>query len=289
MVAMIRKLLFLILATAALAPAYGQDKSLLYEVSGKGLAQPSYLYGTFHLVCPTDLQVSEATRKALTQAQRLYLELDLDDPTLLASMMTALALPGGKNAKDILSADDYAVLDAYLQKNMGVGLAQFGALKPVALQSMLVSVMLKCEPASYDMKFAEMAGQQGKEILGLETLQDQLAALDKLPIEKQFKELADMARKPEEARKEFVGLLDAYKAQDLTLLAKLMRESQFEEDAEQFDDEILNKRNANWIPTIEKAAKEKSTFFAFGAGHLIGPKGVISLLREKGYSVKVLP
>jgi uncharacterized protein len=286
---MIRKLLFLILATAALAPAYGQDKSLLYEVSGKGLAQPSYLYGTFHLVCPTDLQVTEATRKALTQSQRLYLELDLDDPALLASMMKAVAMPPGKNAKDILSADDYAVLDAYLQKNLGVGLAQFGVLKPVALQSMLVAVMLKCEPASYDMKFAEMAGQQGKEILGLETLEDQMTALDKLPVEKQFKELADMARKPEEARKEFTGLLAAYKAQDLPLLNKLMRESQFEEDSEKFDDEILHKRNANWIPTIEKAAREKATFFAFGAGHLIGPKGVISLLREKGYNIKVLP
>jgi len=286
---MIRKLLFLILATAALAPAYGQDKSLLYEVSGKGLPQPSYLYGTFHLVCPADLQVTEATRKALAQAQRLYLELDLDDPTLLASMMKAVAMPAGKNAKDILSADDYAVLDSYLKKTLGVGLAQFGALKPVALQSMLVSVMLNCEPASYDMKFAEMAGQQGKEILGLETLEEQMAALDKLPIEKQFKELADMARKPEDARKEFAGLLAAYKAQDLSQLTKLMRESQFEDDSEKFDEEILNKRNANWIPTIEKAAREKSTFFAFGAGHLIGPKGVISLLREKGYNVKVLP
>jgi len=70
---------------------------------------------------------------------------------------------------------------------------------------------------------------------------------------------------------------------------KLMRESKFDSDTKGFEDEILDKRNQNWIPIIEKAAHDKSTFFAFGAAHLAGEKGVVSLLRAKGYTVKPLP
>src|SRR5262245_19132816 len=165
-----KKLLFLILAMVSVCSAYGQDKSLLYEVSGKGLAQPSYLYGTFHLVCPSDLQITDGMSKALGLSKRLYLELDFDDPALMSSMMKSMMMTDGKNLKDILSKDDYAVLDTYMQKNLGLGLAQFGILKPIAIQSMMFATMLKCEPASYDVKFAELAGQQGKEGLGLETL-----------------------------------------------------------------------------------------------------------------------
>ena len=284
-----KRLLLLLLITLRIhAAAYGQDKSLLYEISGKGLTQPSYLYGTFHLVCPTDLQITEGMRKALTLSKRLYLELDFDDPTLIASTMKAMMMPEGKNLKDVLSAEDYAVLDGYMQKNLGVGLAQFGGMKPIAIQSLMFATMLKCEPASYDAKFAEMAGQQGKEILGLETLDEQLAALDKIPLKDQVQELVEMARKPEEAQKELAGLIAAYKAQDLPALMRLLHESKFDKDSEVIDDELLNKRNSRWIPIIEKAAQEKSTFFAFGAGHLGGPKGVVSLLREKGYTVKIV-
>src|SRR5262245_28051003 len=123
-----KKLLLLILITLRIHVAYGQDKSLLYEVSGKGLTQPSSLYGTFHLVCPADLQITEGMRKAMTQSKRLYLELDFDDPSLIASTMKAMMMPEGKNLKDVLSANDYAVLDGYMQKNLGVGLAQFGSM-----------------------------------------------------------------------------------------------------------------------------------------------------------------
>jgi uncharacterized protein len=283
-----KKLLFLILTTATVCSAYGQDKSLLYEISGKGLAQPSYLYGTFHLVCPSDLQITDSMKKAMGQSKRLYLELDFDDPTLLASTMKSMMMPEGKNLKDVMSRDDYTALDNYLQKNLGIGMAQFGSMKPIAIQSMMFAAMLKCEPASYDVKFAEMAGQQGKEVLGLETLEEQLAALDKIPLDQQVKELVEMAREPDEAQKEISTLLTAYKSQDLPLLMKLMHESKFDSDSETVDEELLNKRNSRWIPVIEKAAQEKSTFFAFGAGHLGGPKGVVSLLREKGYTVKVV-
>jgi uncharacterized protein YbaP (TraB family) len=281
-----KSLLSLVLGGFLSCAAYGQDNSLLYEVSGKDLPQPSFIYGTFHLICPADLNISDAIKKAFSSSKKLYLEMDMDDPTLQASMMKAMMLADGKNLKDFLSPEDYTTLDGYMLGNLGAGLAQMGTLKPVALSSLLFVRLMKCDPASYDMTFAQLAGKDGKEILGLETLEQQMAVLDKVPIDKQLKGLVDMARKPNEAQKEITDLIAAYKTQDIGQLMKLISESKFDGDPDGFEEELLDNRNRNWIPIIEKAARDQSTFFAFGAGHLGGDNGVISLLRKKGYTVK---
>jgi uncharacterized protein YbaP (TraB family) len=263
-----------------------QDNSLLYEVTGNGLTQPSYLYGTFHLVCPNDLVLTEATKKAVADTKQLYLEIDMDDPALQSSMMRSMMLTGGKTLKDYLSADDYTLLDNHLKASAGMGLAQVGGLKPIAIYSFMAMGALGCQPASYDMTLMQMASNDKKEILGLEKLEDQLAIFDKIPMEKQVTMLADMARKPGEVKAELDKLLAAYKSQDLTAMMKQMKESKYDGGLDDFEADLLDKRNQNWIPVIEKAVKDKPTLFAFGAGHLGGDKGVINLLRQKGYTVK---
>ncbi|MGF7214492.1 hypothetical protein GGR92_000632 [Spirosoma lacussanchae] len=278
----------LLLAGTLIGTTNAQDKALLYEVTGNGLSQPSYLYGTFHLVCPTDLNITEATKKAIGDAQQVYLELDMDDPAMMGQMQKAMMMPNGKNIKDMLKPDDYTVLDTYLKQKMNVSLTQVGAFKPIGLMSLMYMTVLPCQPASYDLTFAQMAGKDKKEVLGLESLEAQLAALDKIPEEEQLKGLVDMARKPEEAKKEFMSLLDAYKARDIARLMNMVKTSQFSSNSVEFEDKLLNERNANWIPVIEKAAKDKPTFFAFGAGHLGNDKGVVNLLRQKGYTVRAV-
>ncbi|GAB3717355.1 TraB/GumN family protein [Spirosoma lituiforme] len=274
-----------LLAGLLAAPAPAQDNALLYQVTGPGLAKPSYLYGTFHLVCPDDLTITDAMKKAIGEASQVYLELDLDDPTMMAGMQKAMIMTGGKTIKDLLSADDYTVLDTYLKQKMNMGLAQVGMLKPIGLLSLMYMTLLPCQPASYDMTFAQMASQEKKDVLGLETMEAQLAALDKIPMQEQLKGLVDMAKMPDEAKKEFADLLAAYKVHDMAKLTALMKTSKFGDMAE-YEDSLLGERNANWIPVIEKAAKEKPTFFAFGAGHLGSEKGIVNLLRKRGYSVK---
>ena len=271
------------------ATVQAQDHALLYKVTGPGLAKPSYLYGTFHLVCPTDLNITDETKRAIGDAQQVYLELDMDDPAMMSGMMKAMMMTDGKTVKDLLKPDDYALLDNYLKQKMNMSLAQVGTMKPIALMSLMYMTVLPCQPASYDMTFAQMATKDKKEVLGLETIDAQLAALDKIPMEEQLKGLVDMARKPDEAKKEFNDLLTAYKAHDLAKLMSMMKTSQFSGgDFAQYEDNLLGERNANWIPVIEKAAKEKPTFFAFGAGHLGSPKGIVNLLRKRGYTVKAV-
>ncbi|GAB3643190.1 TraB/GumN family protein [Spirosoma arcticum] len=279
----------LLIASTFVNGVNAQDKALLYEVSGNGLMKPSYLYGTFHLVCPTDLTITDAMKKAVDNTQQVYLEIDMDDPALMSGMMKSMMMTDGKTIKDLLKPDDYTLLDNHLKQKMNMSLAQLGMMKPIGLMSMMYMTVLPCQPASYDMTFAQMAGKDQKEVLGLETIDAQLAALDKIPMEEQLKGLVDMARKPDEAKKEFNELLTAYKAKDLAKLMNMMKTSQFSGgDFAQYEDALLGERNTNWIPVIEKAASQKPTFFAFGAGHLGNDKGVINLLRKKGYTVKAV-
>jgi uncharacterized protein YbaP (TraB family) len=279
----------LLLAGSLSGRMQAQDNALLYEVTGPGLSRPSYLYGTFHLICPADLQITEAIKKAMGSTQQVYLELDMDDPAMMGSMQKAMLMPNGKTVKDLLKPDDYTVLDTYLKQKMNMGLAQLGMLKPIGLMSMMYMTMLPCQPASYDMTFAQMAATDKKEVRGLESLEDELAALDKIPLEEQLKGLVDMAKNPDDAKKEFTNMIDLYKSRDLTKLMNTMKTSQFSGgDFTQFEESLLADRNAKWIPVMEKAAKEKPTFFAFGAGHLGNEKGIISLLRKEGYTVKAV-
>jgi uncharacterized protein YbaP (TraB family) len=187
-----------------------------------------------------------------------------------------------------MNSADYAVVDRYLVQHVGTGLAQLGAFKPIALISLLYQGILGCQPASYDKAFAQMAGNSRKPVLGLETLEQQLAIFDKVPVEDQVKALVAMVRKPEEAKAEVNRLLAAYKAQDLPELMKFSKESEFSPESSEFLEDLLAKRNLNWIPTIETVAGRKPTFFAFGAAHLGGKDGVVELLRAKGYAVKAI-
>jgi uncharacterized protein len=279
----------LLVFVALMGKANAQDKGIFYEVTGNGITTPSYLYGTFHLVCPTDLVISDETKKAFARTQELYLELDMDEPTLMTEMQKAIMLPEGKTAKDYLSADEYAQLDTYLKSKLGgVGIGLMERFKPIGVMSMMYVTMLKCQPASYDLTFAQMASNQKKQVLGLERTQDQLAALDKCPLADQFKDLVEMTQKPDVAQTEFANMLAAYKSHDLARIQTIIRSSQFSGDMAEFEENMLNVRNANWIPVIEKAAQAQPTFFAFGAGHLIGDKGVINLLRRRGYTVRAV-
>ena len=211
----------------------------------------------------------------------------MDDPALQSTMMKSMMFTDGKTVKDYMSAEESTLLDTYLQKTPGMSLAALAAVKPFGLYSFMIIRALGCQPASYDLTLMQLATKDKKEVLGLERVEDQMAIFDKIPMDKQVKMLVDMARKPDEAKLDLAKLIAAYKAQDLTAMMKQLKESKYQGLAG-FEADLLDKRNQNWIPIIEKAAAATPTLFAFGAGHLAGDKGVVALLRKQGYTVKAV-
>src|SRR5512133_58850 len=61
--------------------------TLLWKISGKGLSKPSYIFGTMHMICANDIELSDSLKNAIKNSDKVYLELDMDD---MMQMMSAM-------------------------------------------------------------------------------------------------------------------------------------------------------------------------------------------------------
>ncbi|HEU4555063.1 MAG TPA: TraB/GumN family protein, partial [Chitinophaga sp.] len=274
-----------LLQAKAQLPAHNSPNSLLWKISGNNMMQPSFLYGTMHMMCEKDFKFPPGVITALQATQQLYLELNMDDSTMLRQMQQLLLMPEDYSLKKLFAPEDYRQLNDYLKKTIGVDAALFDRMKPMALTSLLtVKLLLPCtQPFSIEKELLKNAKAQQKSIAGLETLEDQMAVFDSIPDKEEAAALVDMLRHPDEERAQFDSLLHAYQRQDIQQLYNLTVSSK---DIGPFRDILLDRRNARWIPLITQQIQATPTFFAVGAGHLGGPNGVIALLRRQGYRVE---
>ncbi len=258
------------------------DNALLWEISGNGLKEPSYLYGTVHMICKKDFILDETLKKKFSGTDKLFLEVDMDDPGMNMKMLQ-LSMLQGKKLSDFFSKEDYEKLNIFFRDSIGMPLTMFNTMKPFVLFSIISLKTLNCvEQESYEMSFIKMAKEQQKEVFGLETIEDQMKIFDDMPDTVQAKMLMRYANEFHEQKGEFSKMIELYKQQNLT---DLYNQTISSPDIAGSEDALLFNRNQNWIPVMETAMKESKVFFAVGAGHLAGEKGVINLLRTRGYSV----
>lgn len=265
--------------------AVGQtENSLLWKISGNELAEESYLFGTIHLICPDEFMMDNRIMKAFENTGQLVMELDMDDPTMQQKMQQLSLNPGMKNLAPQIKEEYKDALNQFLMDNYGATISQFGVLKPFVLSGMIMLKQLPCEQVeSYELFFANLAAEQQKEILGLETVEFQMQVFDQIPVDYQLDELGKMVT-GDDTQKEFAKMIEAYQAEDLDQLYEMIAEAGTM--AGDFAEIMLDGRNEEWIDDMERLMKEKATFFAVGAGHLVGENGVISLLGKAGYKVE---
>ncbi|MCF0056709.1 TraB/GumN family protein [Dyadobacter sp. CY356] len=263
-----------------------KENSLLWEISGKGLSKPSYLFGTIHLICPTDFSLSDSLKNAISKTQQLALEIDMDDPALMGTMTKTMFMADGKTLQGILTENQYAQLSQFYKDSLGMSITSFGRAKPFMLMGPMFNKILGCEPQSYEISLMSLAAKQKSEVIGLETIEEQMAIFDTIPYNRQAEMLLSMIDKLPETKSEFHDMVELYKKQDLQSLYNLTLKSEFGMDGQ--DEVMLFQRNQKWIKRIDKVVHEKPTFIAVGAAHLGGEKGVIALLRKDGFRVRAV-
>jgi uncharacterized protein YbaP (TraB family) len=282
----LRKILVTVAAFLGIASYAQNQKSLLWKISGNGLKEVSYLYGTIHVTC--DATLDQPTIAALKQTAQLYLELDMDDDSMQMKMMQGMMMKDGKTMKSMVSDEDYKMLDAYFNEKLKMGIAMFNNIKPAMISTLLLPSLMDCPMQSVETELMNVIKTQNEEVYGLETIEEQMAVFDAIPYQVQMDELVKAVRdKFVSDKKELDEMYAVYKSKDIDAMQKMTMESDNKITSD-FQDALLNNRNANWIPKIEAIAKEKPTFFGVGAGHLGGEKGVIALLRKKGYKVEAV-
>jgi len=263
------------------------NNTLLWQVSGKDLKKPSYIFGTFHLLCKDDIRFSEQLKNSVATADEIYMEMDMDDPSTMLSGLLYMNMKDGKKLKDLYTADEYKKVESYFRDSVGMPMMMLQSIKPYFLVAMLYPKMMNCKDASgIEEELMKIAKENKKEIKGLETIQFQASVFDSIPYEWQAKELLKNIDSFLLYKQEFDTMLLEYKNQQLAAMEKLITKSEF--GGEKYDDILLNNRNKNWVGQLKNIMSKESVFVAVGAGHLVGEKGLLNLLKKEGYTVEPL-
>ncbi len=282
-----RKLLWNLLALLFVLPysVPAQQKttsSLLWKISGKGLKQPSYIFGTFHIMCKSDFTISPALEEKIKTSKQFYGELDLDDPGMQMRLLSKMRLQGTSIDK-LLGEHDYkAVCDSF-QRITGMSFQFFNQFSPFMSMSLLAISSIKCtDRIQPETAFMDIAKNHQLPVLGLETIDDQLNAINAQPIDSQVLALKNTVLKYDSVQQMMIKMIRVYKQNNTDKIYRFIMDNSGSSD---FETAMLITRNKNWIPVIQKAVTEKPSFFAVGAGHLGGKQGVIALLKKEGYTL----
>lgn len=264
------------------------DKSLLWKISGNGLEKPSYLFGTIHMLCKEDANLSDNMIKAIKNADAVYLELDMDNLFDMLSVMNKMNMQNDTTLADLLTEDEYQkVKKLFTEKSSLLPFSMVEKYKPLLASAMLMESTMVCdEQVAMEQLIMEEAKKHEKSIEGMETAAYQMSIFDSIPYKVQAQELVKMVSeegKEADGEKELKDMMDAYKEQDLNKLGEMISKS--DGGMMQYEDILLNNRNYNWVEKLKKLMPGKSLVVAVGAGHLPGDKGVINLLRKAGFTV----
>jgi len=206
----------------------------------------------------------------------------MDDPGMQMAVMQHVSMKDGMTLDQLIDEEIYTQLNEKLTKSTGVGIEMFKTWQPLLLSTLLLTDVVGELPASFENSLMEMAGKQEMEILGLETVEEQVGFFHDIPYKDQAEMIKEYITEADEVAKGFEDLTKHYLSEDIDAMHQFMEE---EAKGQLNTATIVDKRNQNWIPKIKEMATEKSTFFGVGAGHLGGPKGVIKLLKKAGYKL----
>lgn len=263
------------------------DNSLLWQVSGNGLTHPSYLFGTFHLMCKNDIQFSSQLTSAVSRSEKVYMEMDMDDPATMLGGLLLMNMKEGKTLKQLYTAEEYKKIENYFNDSLHMPLSFIQSMKPFFLEALLYPKMMPCKTISgVEEELMKVAKLQKKEIKGLETMEFQAGVFDSIPYEEQAKELLKSIDSMAASKKDFDTMLNVYKSQRINEIEKLFTKT--EAGLQEHQDLLLNDRNKNWVAQLKTIMKTNPVFVAVGTGHLVGKQGLIALLRKEGYTVKPL-
>jgi uncharacterized protein YbaP (TraB family) len=282
------------------------NAQLLYKVSHKNLAKPSYIVGTYHLAPASFIDSIPGAKAALDAVDVVCGEVvmsEMESRESQKKVMEAMTLPDGKSLTDVLTADEMQRLNAYMDKLLGMNLdnpllkSQMGKMTPMALSTQLQVVQyMKLTPGFNPMKlidvhFQKVAKKAGKTVAGLETVDFQIETLYKgTTLERQKQQLLCMVDNDGYYALQMKELSAAYFAQDMQALLEITDEKMGNlcDSTPQEEEALIYGRNAAWVGKMPAMMGEASTLFVVGAAHLPGEKGVLELLKAKGYTVEAV-
>ncbi len=268
-----------------------QTRNFAWKVTGRDGA--IYLVGSVHLLTKDFYPLHAALESAYQDSDLLVEEVDIADMTGPGAQMAMLQKgmqPSSTPIDKVLSPATMALLQKKAADlNLPIdALKQFKpwmiALTIEAMQWMKAGF----DPQlGLDMHFYEQAKKDNKTVQGLETVEYQLARFDEMPPELQDHLLSETLKELDTEQASMSKLIEAWRTGDTPAVEKIVLKDLQQEP--QLYQRLLVERNKNWMPKLEALFTRRTrALVVVGAAHLVGPDGLLAMLKAKGFSVEQL-
>lgn len=289
----------------AVAMAFGVSAQLLWKVEktkekenkvGDGVV--SYLLGTHHFAPVEVLEGVAGFKEAFEGVEQVCGEVVMEEMAgqeVAEVLVGAVVMPGDTTLQMLYCEEDYAAVAEGLKELLGVDVALCERLKPAVIANQLEVAMAMKAVRGFDPELQidgwlqQEALREGKRVVGLETPEFQIGLMvEGQSLERQARMLLCAVVNAAEAQEQIAELTQAYMNQDIEGLEAVATTAQGN-DCDMLPEEearLISDRNRRWVEAMPAIMERGATLFAVGAAHLIGPDGLINLLRAQGYTVE---
>lgn len=289
-----RRILALLTAVTALvatAPPQAAGRNFLWKATGKQTA--IYLLGSVHLLSKDYYPLNPALDAAFKDSDLLVEEVDLGamlEPESQLRLLTKGLLPAGQSLDKVVSASTFELVSKKLTE-LGMPIEPLKQFKPWSLALTLMSLSwigAGFDPnLGLDKHFYDLAREEGRLIQGLETTEFQISRFDEMPMALQDRLLVETLNEMETGMASVTTLANAWKSGDTETIEKIALQD-VRKEPEMYQ-RLLVERNRNWLPKIEALFNRPGrALVVVGAAHLVGPDGLLQMLKARGYVIEQL-
>ena len=276
-----------------LVPAIALADSAGHPVTmwmAEGASNRVYLLGSVHLLRAQDHPLPQVIDDVYDEAETLYMELDMDDldPLLMQATINRLGmLDDGTSLRDVMGDDLYAEAEARAAE-LDMPLEMLERTEPwlaaITVEQLALTRIGFNPSYGVEMHLLEKASSDGKEILGFESVEQQLSYLDGLSLDAQRDLLMQTLTESAALNELMDELILAWRSGDIDFLEQTLLDD-ISGYPELYDTIVAN-RNRLWVDTIDALLAEREDYLVVvGALHLVGEDGVPQLLEQRGVTI----
>ncbi|MBK7872686.1 MAG: TraB/GumN family protein [Saprospiraceae bacterium] len=258
-------------------------QTLLWQISRDGLSGVSYVFGTMHVRDQRVFQRLDKVYAAIEACEAFAAEFNLDSANNIQGLQ-AFSMPDNQAIENLLSPKKYQKLRRMLRKSSNIELDYLKYSQPILISNLIEEGILSSNmPFALDQHLWQYAVQHDKMMLGIETLEEQIAILGRIPIQYQLQALLSTIRNISRHRQNLLRMAQWYEKGNIQQLYQTSRRG-----AHGLRKLLLYDRNERMAGQIEELIRDQTIFCAIGAAHLAGAKGILRFLKQKGLKVKPL-
>ena len=280
-----KKILLIILLIILILPnTRAQDSSILWEISGNGITQHSYLLGTLKFIGEQEYYLPKEVTEKIKISNLFAIE-DQVDHHAQHELNRALHFPKGETLALHLSTENYNQVVQFFESEFHIDKKQFEAkynkLKPLALSIAMTRLSLGEKVKFYDIELLRFAKKNKIKTFSLESVEREAQSLNSFSVEDQAAALMHSVHDFEKQKSEFKNLMRDYPQGKLEEIFEFTLHPM--DNNPKFVEEFYYRRNEEWMPKIERMLNENVAFISVGVAHLEGERGLLNLFKEKGY------